>query len=60
MLDRLTPEELERTKEVTFRDIYGSLEQQRKVVVVLSRMLEIREEELMITRDHKGSQGVMQ
>ena len=46
LLDRLTPEELERTKEVTYRDIYGSLEQQRKVVVVLSRMLEIREEEL--------------
>ena len=46
LLDRLTPEELERTKEVTYRDIYGSLEQQRKVVVVLSRLLEIREEKL--------------
>ena len=42
----LDSDEILRTKGVKYEDIFGSLEEQSEVVVVLARLLEVREEQL--------------
>ena len=42
----LSDEENLMTKGVKYEDIFGSLEEQREVVVVMARLLEVREEQL--------------
>ena len=46
LLQKLSVEELTKTKCVRYEDIFDSLEKQREVAVVLTRLLEIREEQL--------------
>ena len=42
----LSSEENIRAKKVKYEDIFGSLEEQRDVVGVMARLLEVREEQL--------------
>ena len=44
LLEKLTPEEHHSAHQVKYDHIFGSLDQQRSVVLVLARMLDIREE----------------
>ena len=44
LLEKLSPEEKLSASQVKYNDIFGSLEEQSKVVLVLARMLDIREE----------------
>ena len=46
LLQKLSVEELTKTKSVNYKDIFDSLEKQREVTMVLTRLLEIREERL--------------
>ena len=58
VLEELQPAELESIKVVQYSDIFGSLEQQRKVVLSLMRIMEIRtkliEKESLPVGDHTG------
>ena len=50
LLDQLTPEEQISVKQVEYKDIFGTLDQQRTVALLLTRILEIREELLDLQR----------
>ena len=50
LLDQLTPEEQISVKQVEYKDIFGILDQQRTVALLLTRILEIREELLDLQR----------
>jgi hypothetical protein len=58
VLEELEPAELESVKVVQYSDMFGSLEQQRKVVLSLMRIMEIRtkllEKESLPVGDHTG------
>ena len=58
VLEELEPAELETSQVVQYSDIFGSLEQQRKVVLSLMRVMEIRtkllEKESLPVGDHTG------
>ena len=44
LLEKLSPEEHQAADQVAYNHIFGTLDQQRNMVLVLSRMLDIREE----------------
>ena len=46
LLARLTVEEEQARDETKYDDLYGDLQQQRRVATVMERLLEVREEEL--------------
>ena len=46
VLEKLTPDELKSLKDVKYSDIFGSLEEQRKVAWILILVMEIRNEML--------------
>ena len=46
LLEKLTPQDLITAEGVEYHDIFGTLELQGKAVLVLARMLELREETL--------------
>ena len=46
LLQKLNIEELTKTNSVEYEDIFGTMEKQREAAVVLTRLLEVREEQL--------------
>ena len=42
--EHLNPGELEAVKSVTYNDIFGSLDKQREVSLILTRIMELRED----------------
>ena len=46
LLQKLNIEELTKTNSVKYEDIFNTMEKQREAAVVLTRLLEVREEQL--------------